>query len=700
MQYAITHKTPGRIRFHLVIPKFPAVDAEQVKNHFHDLSGVENVSFSARTGSLLIRFDDSTTTLSAITERLSAAPIPGSRRPRPTTELEQKKKVVIRSAVLLLARPLIPPPVRPLLALYGAAPILKKGFSALRQRTLNVDLLDASAVGAAMATRDFLTASLISFLLKLGEYLDEWTRNYSRRLLSEMFHTGEEWVWVSRDGTELRLPLDEVVIGDIVIARTGSLVPVDGIIVDGEALINQSSLTGEGLPVVRRKGNSVYAGTAVEEGTVHIRAEQVGDQTRAARVVRIIEEAENLKSATQSRSEALADRIVPYSFLASGLVFALTGNLARAAAVLLVDFSCAIKLSTPLTILSSLALAARHRVLIKGGKYLELLANVDAIILDKTGTLTNAAPEFADLVVFNGYDQEYVLRLAACVEEHFPHPVATAVVKEAARQGLRHDEEHSEVEYIVAHGIATKIQGQRVAIGSRHFIHDDEGIDISQGAAYLQTVTQKGQSVLYISIGERLAGIISIHDPLRTESHAFIAGLKRHGIRRIMMVTGDNRETASTIAAELGIDEFRAQALPDEKVTIVKNLKNEGYTVAMVGDGINDSPALSHADVGISMIHGSEIAREACDILLQDGTLEDILIARDISREAMALIEHNFRTIVSVNSAALLLSVTGAMPPIYAATLHNLSTIIVGLRALAPLRKSAGPSKTKSRSGN
>ncbi len=663
MRYTITHQTPGRIRLSLAVPRFPAADPEQVENHFHDLCGVVKVSFSPRTGSLLIRYDGGESTCAAILERTSAAPLPRTKKPRPATELEVKKATVVRSTILLLARPLIPPPIRPLLAMYGAFPIFRKGIESLRKRELNVDVLDASAVGAAMATRDFLTASLISFLLKLGEYLDAWTRNYSRRLLSDMFHTAEEWAWVERNDEEIRLPLDEVIVGDTVIVRTGSLIPVDGVVIDGEAMVNQSSLTGEGLPVLRRKGASVYAGTAVEEGIIRVTTVLVGDQTRTARVVKIIEESENVKAESQSRSEAMAERIVPYSFLLSGLVFAVTRNPVRAAAVLLVDFSCAIKLSTPLVILSSLALAARHRVLIKGGKYLEQLARVDAFVLDKTGTLTEATPEVADVIAFNGHTQEFVLRHTACVEEHFPHPVATAVVREAARKGLRHDEQHSEVEYIVAHGIATLIQGKRVVVGSRHFVHDDEGVDIEQGQQFVVASARKGQSVLYMAIGGELAGIIAIHDPIRAESRTFIDGLKQHGIRRIVMVTGDNQETAATIAGELGIDEFHAQALPDKKVELIRALQKEGCSVAMVGDGINDSPALSSADVGISMKHGSDIAREACDILLQDGTLGDILIARNISREAMDLIEHNFRTIVTVNSAALFLSVFGIMPP-------------------------------------
>ncbi len=689
MRYSVVHETPGRIRLGLVVPRLPAVDRERVEVQFNDVAGVEKVSFTPRTGSLLVRYDGRHSTREALLERVSAAPLPGTRRPRPETELERKKKTVIRSGTLLLARPLIPPPIRTLLAIRGALPLFGRGLIALRRRELNVDLLDASAVGAAMATRDFLTASIITFLLKLGEYLEEWTRGYSRRLLTGMFHTAEEWAWVEREGEELRLPLEEVVVGDTVIARTGSLIPVDGVVTDGEALVNQSSLTGESLAVLKRKGSTVYAGTAVEEGLVRVRAKLVGEETRAARVVRVIEEAEALKAESQSHSEEMADRVVPYSFLASGVTFVVTGSPARAAAVLLVDFSCAIKLSTPLAILSSLARAARHRVLIKGGKYLERLAKADAFVLDKTGTLTQATPKVSEVVALNNFSREYVLRQTACVEEHFPHPVASAVVRQAAKEGLRHAEEHSEVEYVVAHGIVSRIHDDRIVVGSRHFVHEDEGVDVERGEPYIEDFARRGDSVLYMAVGGELAGLIAIHDPVRAEARPFIEALKQAGIRRIVMLTGDNRETAAAIAGELGIEEFHAQALPDRKVELIKALQQEGYTVAMVGDGINDSPALSCADVGISMRHGADIAREACDILLMEGTLADILAAREISRQAMELIGRNFRTIVAVNSAALLLSVTGAMPPVFSATLHNLSTILVGLRALQPLRRQA-----------
>lgn len=671
----------------LILPKFPLVDLASVEAHFSDMTGVKKVSFSPRTRRLLVLYDRKPVTRESILARIEAAPLPRSQHPRPRTDLERKKKTVIRSGTLLLARPLIPPPVRPILAIYGAIPIFKKGLVALRRGEVNVDVLDASAVGAAMGTKDFVTASIISFLLKLGDYLEEWTRGYSRRLLTEMFHTGEEWAWVEREGEELRLPLEELIVGDTVIARTGSLIPVDGVVLDGEALVNQASLTGESLAVAKRPGSSVYAGTAVEEGVLRIRADRVGDETKAARVVKVIEEGEALKAETQSRSEAMADRIVPYSFLASGLTYALTGNAGRAAAVLLVDYSCAIKLSTPLAILTSLARSARHRVLIKGGKHLENLARADAFVLDKTGTLTEASPKVAEVIPFGDYDRAAVLRIAACVEEHFPHPVATSVVRQAEQEGLPHPEKHSEVEYVVAHGIASWLEGERVVIGSRHFVYEDEGVDVAMGESYIDTFAGRGDSVLYMGIGGKLAGLIAIHDPLRQDAAPFIDGLRQAGVKKIVMLTGDNTATAATIAERLGIDEFHAQALPDRKVEVIDGLRKEGYTVAMVGDGINDSPALARADVGISMKHGADIAQEACDILLMEGDLSDILTARRISREAMALVEQNFRTIVTVNTGAMLLAMMGTIPPVFSATIHNLSTILVGLRALGPLRR-------------
>ncbi len=687
MDFDIVHELPGRLRVRLSLPGVPTADREEVEAHFRDLSGIRQVRFSPRTRSLLLVHDGGDVTRTALIRRLAAAPLPGSRRRRPKTELELKKGSVIRSGSLLLARPLIPFPVRPYLALWGALPIFRKGLASLAGRRLDVDVLDASAVGAAMATRDFATASTIGFLLKLGEYLEAWAKGHSRKLLSEMFHLGEEWAWVERDGAELRVPAEQVVPGEVLIVRMGSLIPADGVVLTGEALVNQSSQTGESQPVLKRAGVSVYAGTAVEEGALRIAADRVGGQTRAARVVQVIEEAETLKAQTQSRSEQLADKVVPYSFLLSGLTLALTGNAQRAAAVLLVDYSCAIKLSTPLVILSSLARAARNRVLIKGGKHLETLSRADAFILDKTGTLTHAVPQVVGVTAFNGYSRDYILQQAACVEEHFPHPVASAVVRHAGFKGLMHPEEHAEVEYVMAHGIVSKVHDNRILVGSRHFIHEDEGVDVAAAEPHIETSAARGESVVYVAMGNELAGLVSIHDPLREEAGPFIAELKRAGVKKVIMLTGDNEATARTVAEQVGIDEFHAQAFPETKVEAIRRLQKEGYTVAMIGDGINDSPALAHADVGISMKHGAEIAQEACDILLLDGTLTDLIKARAISAEALDLIHENFRQIILINSLAMLLAISGAAPPMFSALLHNLSTVATGLKALGPLRK-------------
>ena len=689
MEYRIVHELPRRLRIHLSLPGRAPADRDVVEAHLRDVAGVDSVSFSPRTRSLLVQYDGEAYCRTALLEAIEAAPLPGARR-RPAPELERKKQSVLRSGALLLSRSLIPPPLRPLVAFWGALPVFRKGAASLRKWRLGVDVLDSAAIGAAMASRDFTTASVIAFLLKLGDYLEEWTKGRSRKLLTEMFHAGEEWAWVVRDGEEARVSLGEVREGNTVVARMGSLIPVDGLVAEGEALVNQSSLTGESLPVLKREGHSVYAGTAVEEGVLRVRAVKVGIDTRAARVVQLIQEAEVLKAESQRKAEVLADRVVPFSFLLSGLTLALTGNPSRAAAVLLVDYSCAIKLSTPLAVLSSLAKAARHRVLIKGGKYLEKLSVADAFILDKTGTLTEAAPKVVEVVAFNGFDRDYVLRQAACVEEHFPHPVAAAVVRQAAREKLSHAEEHAEVEYVLAHGIVSRVDGERIVVGSRHFVEEDESVDVCAAETHLEAFAGKGCSTLLVAIGGELAGVVAIHDPLRAEARPFVDELRAAGVRKIVLLTGDNEASARAVAKRLGISDFRAEVLPDTKMEVIRGLQREGYTVAMVGDGINDSPALACADVGISMKHGADIAKEACDVLLLEGSLADILTARQIAREGMELIEENFRAILAINSAGLILALSGLASPAFSALLHNAGTVGVALRALAPLRHPAG----------
>ncbi|MCL4501252.1 MAG: heavy metal translocating P-type ATPase [Deltaproteobacteria bacterium] len=687
MPCQIVHELPGRLRIHLSIPSRQNIDRQQVEDWFEGLAGVKKAAFGPRTRNLLIHYEGGFASRKALLKRAESFSFQGGIQVKPAAELERKQKALMNSGALLLAGPLLPPAVRPVVTLFGAFPIFKKGAISLGQKRVNADVLDTTAILVSVASGEFLAASIITFLLKLGEYLEEWTRRRFRKHLAAMFRTGDEWAWVRRDGREVRVNSKEIREGDAVIVRLGSHIPVDGVILEGEALVNQASLTGESLPVMKRKGKLVYAGTAVEEGSLEVRALKVGSETRAARVVKVIEEAEGLKAEAQSYGERLADRLVPYSFLLSGFTYALTGNSRRAAAVLMVDYSCAIKLSTPLAILVGLARAARENVLIKGGRYLEKLSQADFFIFDKTGTLTEAAPKVVEVLPFEDYNGEYVLEQAACVEEHFPHPVATAIVKSAAKRGLtHHGEEHEEVEYVVAHGIVSRVHGHRIMVGSRHFIHEDERVDISTAEPFVESFAERGCSVLYVAIGGKLAGLIAIHDPLKTEARSFIDRLRAEGIEKVVMLTGDNEPTARTVARQLDVDQFYAQAFPDMKVRIVQGLQQQGHVIAMVGDGINDSPALSYADVGISLKHGADIAREACDVLLMEGALGDILKARRIARETLDSISWNYGAIIAVNSLAMFLGMTGIIPPVFSAAMHNLATIGVSLLALQPLR--------------
>ncbi|MBZ0157822.1 MAG: heavy metal translocating P-type ATPase [Alphaproteobacteria bacterium] len=691
MRYKIIHELPGRIRLLLRVPRRPVIERSRIEALFADREGVERVEFQHRTGSLLVHYNGGSRVREMILDTVQEAPLsfasaPRLRGGRREDRLDGKKRAVIASGSLLLASPFIPAPVRPFLALYGAMPILKKGIlSLVGKGRLNIDVLDASAIGVAAGMRDYRTVGVISFLLKLGDYLEEWTRQRSRRMLSSMVQVVDEYAWVRREGREERVRTEEIAGGEIVVVRTGSRIPVDGVVAGGEAMVNQSSMTGESLPVMKRKGVTVHAGTVVEEGTLAVRTTAAGSRTRIARIVKVIEESEERKAEVQNYAERLADRIVPYTFLLSGLTYAFTGNPVRSASVLLVDYSCAIRLSTPLAIMAGMVKAARRGVLIKGGKFVEALAQADVFVLDKTGTLTGAAPAVAEVVPFDGYSREYILRHAACVEEHFPHPVATAVVQKAREEGVIHEEEHGEVEYIVAHGIASALNGRRILIGSRHFISEDEGIDTSRAEEVIRSLAERGLSILYMAIDRELAGIIAIDDPLRDDTGVFLRKLDEAGIKRVIMLTGDNEATARSVAERLGIREYHAQALPDTKAEIIRKLKESGHRVAVVGDGINDSPALALADVGIAMKHGADIAKEASDVLLMDGDLTAIIDAKRVSRTVMSLVGRNFRYIAGINSVLIGLGLSGAISPALSALLHNATTVLVTLNSLSPL---------------
>jgi len=687
MNYAIVHELPSRLRIRLSIPKKPGVDIAQVEKTLHDIDGVKEASFNGRTNNVLITLNGHPNARDNLLRAIETMPLTGYRKKDILRgkSLAQKKRAVIKTGTLLLASPLIPPPIKPFVSIYGALPIIKTGIRSLFKRDLNIDVLDSLALSTAIGMRDYRTAGVISLLLKVSDYLEEWTKDRSRKMLTEMFQFTDDYAWVKNGGAEQLVEVANLREGDIVVARTGGRIAVDGVVLDGEAMVNQSSLTGEPLPVAKRQGATVYAGTAIEEGVLTIKALNVGGATRVSKIVKLIEESEDLKADVQSHAEKLANKIVPYSFLLGGLTYAITGNPVKAASVLLVDYSCAIKLSSPLTIMATMMKAAKQGVLIKGGKFIEKMAQADVFVLDKTGTLTEAAPEVMDVIAFNGYNRDYILRHAACLEEHFPHPVASAVVEKAKEESVAHDEEHAEVEYVVAHGIASRLGKKRMLVGSKHFIHEDEGIAVEDMEQAISKFAMNGHSILYVAIGEELVGIITIEDPLRDNAQRFLRKLKESGVKKVIMVTGDNQATASSVARGLGIKEYYAQVLPEQKTEIIKKLKEKGHTVAMIGDGINDSPALSHADVGISMKQGADIAKEACDILLLDGNLLNIIEARIMSQNAMSLIKQNFRYIIGINSALIGLGLLGAISPAISAFIHNATTVGVTLNSLRPL---------------
>ena len=684
MDYTIIHELPGRIRIGLTFPSRPALDGSSIEKQFSKLEGVKDASFNYRTRSLLIYYNGSYAK-DAILKKVKTMPITRTRRGvKQINNLQQKKQAVVTGGVLLAAGPLMPLFLRSLITIFGAMPILKKGIQSFLNRRLNVDALDSTAVSISISRGDYLTAGIITFLLRSGEYIEEWTRQRSRESIAKLVQRPYEWAWVKRNGKEARVNIQDVKVGDFVVVRTGSSVPVDGIVVEGEAMVNQSSMTGEPLPVLKRSGLMVYAGTALEEGFLIIKTAHAGDETRVSKIIKVIEESEGLKADVQSHAVRLADRIVPYTFLLSGLTYLYTGNSLKAASVLLVDYSCAIKLSTPLTIMSAMIAASKRGVLIKGGKFIEKLAEADVFVLDKTGTLTEARPEVVDIVSFNGFSRKYILKNAACVEEHFPHPIATAVMKKAEEEGLMHKEEHADVKYVLTHGISSRMKGKRILVGSRHFIHEDNGINVGPAEPIINDFAEKGYSVLYVAIGNELGGIIATEDSLRKESRTFINTLKDSGIERIIMLTGDNYSNAKTIAGRLKIKEYHAQVFPEKKTEIIKRLRSEGYVVAMVGDGINDSPALSHADVGISMKHGADIAKEACDVLLLDGRLGGITEARNVSQHAMLRVKKNFIYVMGINTAMIGLGLLGMITPAISALMHNGTTVLVSLNSLRP----------------
>ncbi len=694
MQFVVVHELPGRVRLR-ARSGFSLRRAQGLADSLDAIGGIEGVRVNPHTGSVLLLYADETAKRAAYA--LLCAP--GEAVPVPVENhlaepVERPSLVPFLRYVLL--RPLMPMLVRAATAVVTALPFLCKGLSALCRGRLNVEVLDAAAIGISLLRGDFKTARLLGLLLGFGEALEQWTRRKSLDSLAESLALDIDTVWVRREGRELHVAVTDLQEGDLVVVRAGSAIPVDGVVAEGEASVNQSSMTGEPLGVLRAPGASVFAGTVVEEGEIAIRPTGVGDGTRLRQIVRFIEDSESLKAGVQGKAERLADAVVPFSFLLAGLVWAITRNPARAAAVLLVDYSCALKLATPLAILASMKEGVGRGVLVKGGRFLEALASADAVVFDKTGTLTESRPEVVEVVPGEGYGREDVLRIAACLEEHFPHPVARAVVRRAELENLHHKEEHSKVEYVVAHGIASRLHGKRVLLGSRHYIEHDEGVSVSVMREAVARLSREGRSILYLAVDGELVGLVGIADPLRSEAASVIRELRERGVR-IVMLTGDDERTASAVASRLGIDEFRAQVLPTDKAAVIRELQAEGHTVAMLGDGINDSPALSAADVGITLSDGADLAREVADVVLTGGSLENLVTAIDLGKGTMRRIRANFGATMSLNTLFLVGGLSGLLQPGLSAVLHNLTTVGVSLNAMRPmLEPAAKPVETAS----
>ncbi len=542
-----------------------------------------------------------------------------------------------------------------------------------------------SPLAFSVFRKDFATAGSVMFLLELGELLEEWTRKKSVQDLAQCMSLNVDRVWLSTPDGEILTPISQIQPGDQVIVRIGGIVPVDGVVSQGEAMVNQASLTGESIPVAKRPGSFVYAGTTVAEGECTIWVKQISGQSRYDQIVAMIEHSEQLKSTAESKASSLADKLVPYTFAGSLLSFILTRNITRALSVLMVDFSCALKLAMPLAVLSAMNEAGREHITVKGGKFLEKIAQADTVIFDKTGTLTRACPQVAQVIAFSGREENETLRLAACLEEHFPHSMANAVVEEAKRRGLKHEELHSKVDYIVAHGISSRVNQERVLIGSAHFIFEDEKCTISAEDQEKFDNLPLEYSHLYLAIGEQLAAVICITDPLREEAPAVLAALRGLGIQKTVMLTGDSRRTASVIAARVGVDEFCAEVLPEGKANYVASLRAAGHTVVMVGDGINDSPALSEADAGIAISDGAAIAQEIADITIAAESLWELVRLRQISLELMARIHAIYRFVIGFNGGLIALGVAGILPPSTSATLHNLSTLGISIHSMTAL---------------
>lgn len=686
MRFKIEHEIRGRVRLHICQKRMTCRQADQLEYFLTNLEGVTAAKVVERNQDAVISFSGNREEILKAVQGFSyeKAEAPESYLQNSGREMngEYWEKMVNHVVLHYGKKIFLPLPIRTFLTTLKSVKYIWKGVCTLAKCRIEVPVLDATAIGVSILRGDFSTASSVMFLLGFGEILEDWTHKKSVDDLARSMSLNVSKVWLVTDDTEVQVGTDTIKPGDRVRIHMGTVIPFDGVVTDGEATVNEASLTGESMPVAKHTESYVYAGTVLEEGELTIRVKETSGSTKFEKIVTMIEETEKLKSAVESKAEHLADSLVPYTLAGTALTYALTRNVTKALSILMVDFSCALKLAMPISVLAAIREANAHHITVKGGKFMEAVAEADTIVFDKTGTLTKAQPTVADIVSFNGDSKENLLRLAACMEEHFPHSMAKAVMDAAKERGLTHEEMHSKVEYIVAHGISTTVNGRKAIIGSHHFVFEDEKCAIPTGKEEIFKNLPEEYSHLYLGIEGELAAVICIEDPLRPEAPEVIKALRKAGFTQIVMMTGDSDRTAKAIAAKVGVDKYYSEVLPEDKAKFVEEAKAQGRKVLMVGDGINDSPALSAADVGIAISDGAELAREIADITIGADDLSVMVTLKEISNGLMDKIHKNYRRIVVINGSLIALGVTGVIQPTMSALLHNTSTLLIGMDSM------------------
>lgn len=689
MKFVIKHEIRGRIRVHLIGKAMSFAQADTLQYQFEQMKDVTAVKVQERTMDVTICYIGSRKHIITALGQFSYDKVEVPEVYLKNSGREMNRfywdKLVDQTVVHFVNKIFLPAPLRAGIATVRSVKYIVQGVKTLAKRKIEVPVLDATAISVSLIRGDYKTAGAVMFLLSMGEILEEWTHKKSVGDLARSLSLNIDKVWLVTDGTEVQVSAAQIEEGDRIRVHMGAVIPFDGIVMEGEALVNQASLTGESLPVRKAAENPVYAGTVVEEGEITLLVKESTGSSKYEKIMTMIEDSEKLKSSLEGKAEHLADRLVPYTFLGTGLTLALTRNTVKALSVLMVDFSCALKLAMPLSVLSAIRESSAHDITVKGGKFLEAVAEADTIVFDKTGTLTKAQPTVVEVIPFDDRSPDELLRIAACLEEHFPHSMATAVVVEAMKRGLVHEELHTKVEYIVAHGISSTINDKKIIIGSHHFVFEDEGTVVPEDKKEQFEQLPEQYSHLYMAMDGKLVAVICIEDPLRVETAEVIRELKHLGIHKVVMMTGDSDRIAANIAQKAGVDAYYSEVLPEDKANFVEQEKKAGHKVIMVGDGINDSPALSAADVGIAISEGAEIAREIADVTIAADDLREIITLKKISNALMKRIDRNYKVIVGFNTALILFGVGGVLQPTMSALLHNTSTILISLKSMENL---------------